>query len=78
MALEAHGVVVVGGTIEEAVINTIMLENAAMIQMITEAAGDPAPDFPADDIAQLKHDISRPDQFVVNFNYLVRRLERPR
>jgi L-ribulose-5-phosphate 4-epimerase len=76
--LKNHGVVVVGGTIEEAVINTIMLENAAMIQMITEAAGDPAPDFPADDIAQLKHDISRPDQFVVNFNYLVRRLERRR
>jgi L-fuculose-phosphate aldolase len=76
--LKNHGVVVVGGTVEEAVINTIMLENAAMIQMITEAAGDPAPDFPADDIAQLKQDISRPDQFVVNFNYLVRRLERPR
>ena len=76
--LKNHGVVVVGGTIEEAVINVIMLENAAMIQMITEAAGDPAPDFPADDIAQLKQDISRPDQFVVNFNYLVRRLERPR
>ena len=72
--LKNHGVVVVGGTIEEAVINTIMLENAAMIQMITEAAGDPAREFPADDIAQLKHDISRPDQFVVNFNYLVRRL----
>jgi L-fuculose-phosphate aldolase len=76
--LKNHGVVVVGGTIEEAVINTIMLENAAMVQMIAEAAGDPAPDFPAEDIARLKHDISRPDQFVVNFNYLVRRLERRR
>jgi L-fuculose-phosphate aldolase len=76
--LKNHGVAVVGGSIEEVVINVIMLENAAMIQMITEAAGDPAPDFPAADIAQLKHDISRPDQFVVNFNYLVRRLERRR
>jgi L-fuculose-phosphate aldolase len=47
-----------------------------MVQMITEAAGDPAPDFPREDIAQLKHDISRPDQFVVNFDYLVRRLNR--
>ena len=74
--LKNHGVAVVGGTIEEAVINTIMLENAAMIQMTSEAAGDPAPDFPADDVAQLAHDISRPDQFVVNFDYLVRRLER--
>jgi L-ribulose-5-phosphate 4-epimerase len=74
--LKNHGVAVAGGSIEEAVINTIMLENAAMVQMITEAAGDPAPDFPREDIAQLKHDISRPDQFVVNFNYLVRRLKR--
>ena len=74
--LKNHGVAVVGGSIEEAVINTIMLENAAMIQMITEAAGDPGPDFPPEDIAQLKHDISRPDQFVVNFEYLVRRLKR--
>jgi L-fuculose-phosphate aldolase len=47
-----------------------------MIQMITEAAGDPAPEFPREDIATLKHDISRPDQFVVNFDYLVRRLKR--
>jgi L-fuculose-phosphate aldolase len=73
--LKNHGVAVVGGSIEEAVLTTIMLENAAMVQMIAEAAGDPAPDFPADDIAKLKYDISRPDQFVVNFNYLVRRLK---
>jgi L-ribulose-5-phosphate 4-epimerase len=74
--LKNHGVAVVGGSIEEAVINAIMLENAAMIQMIAEAAGDPAPEFPREDIAQLKHDVSRPDQFIVNFDYLVRRLQR--
>jgi L-fuculose-phosphate aldolase len=74
--LKNHGVAVVGGSIEEAVINAIMLENAAMVQMITEAAGDPAPDFPAEDIARLRHDLSRPDQFIVNFDYLVRRLKR--
>jgi L-fuculose-phosphate aldolase len=74
--LKNHGVAVVGGSIEEAVINAIMLENAAMIQMMTEAAGDPAPEFSPDDIAQLKHDVSRPDQFIVNFDYLVRRLGR--
>lgn len=71
--LKNHGVVVAGATIEEVVISTIMLENAAMIQMITEAAGAPAPEFPLADIAKLKHDISRPEQFVVNFDYLVRR-----
>jgi L-fuculose-phosphate aldolase len=73
--LKNHGVAVVGGSIEEAVINAIMLENAAMIQMIAEAAGEPAPEFPREDIAQLKHDVSRPDQFIVNFDYLVRRLK---
>ena len=44
--------------------------------MIMEAAGDPAPEFPAKDIEQLKHDISRAEQFVVNFDYLVRRAKR--
>jgi L-fuculose-phosphate aldolase len=74
--LKNHGVVTVGGTIEEVVINTIMLENAAMIQMIAEAAGKTAPEFPEADIAQLQRDIGRPDQFIVNFDYLVRRVER--
>jgi len=74
--LKNHGVVVAGATIEEVVISTIMLENAAMIQMVTEAAGTPAPEFPLADIEKLKHDISRPEQFVVNFDYLVRRAKR--
>jgi len=74
--LKNHGVAVVGGSIEEAVINAIMLENAAMIQMIAEAAGTVAPEFPLADIEKLKHDISRPEQFVVNFDYLVRRAKR--
>jgi hypothetical protein len=58
------------------VIRTIMFENAAQIQMIMEAAGETAPPFPDADINQLKHDISRPDQFAVNFDYLVRRAKR--
>jgi L-fuculose-phosphate aldolase len=74
--LKNHGVVVAGATIEEVVISTIMLENAAMIQMITEAAGTPAPEFPLADIQKLKHDISRQEQFAVNFDYLVRRAKR--
>jgi L-fuculose-phosphate aldolase len=74
--LKNHGVVVAGATIEEVVIATIMLENAAMIQMIAEAAGPLAPEFPLADIEKLKHDISRPEQFKVNFDYLVRRAKR--
>ena len=71
--LKNHGVAVTGASIEETVVGTIMLENAAMIQMIAEAAGTPAPEFSASDIAQLQHEVSRPDQFIVNFDYLVRR-----
>jgi len=74
--LKNHGVVVASATIEEVVIRTIMLENAATIQMIVEAAGKAAPEFPRADIEKLKHDISRPEQFAINFDYLVRRVQR--
>ena len=74
--LKNHGVVAVGASIEEAVITVIMLENAAKIQLITAAAGDPGPEFPPADIAKLKQETSEPDQFVINFNYLVRRVNR--
>lgn len=74
--LKNHGVVVTGKDIAEAVIGTIMLENAAMVQMIAEAAGDPAPEFSRADIEKLKHDIGQPEQFRINFDYLVRRVKR--
>ena len=74
--LKNHGVVVTGATIAEAVIGTIMLENGAMVQLLAEAAGEVAPEFPRDDIEQLKHDISRPEQFQINFDYLARRVGR--
>jgi L-fuculose-phosphate aldolase len=74
--LKNHGIVVTGATIEEAVIGTIMLENGAMVQLLAEAAGDPAPEFPREDIEKLRHDISRIDQFKVNFDYLARRVKR--
>ena len=74
--LKNHGVAVVGASIEEAVINVIMLENAAQVQLIAEAAGDPGPELPRADIDKLKQEISQPEQFVINFNYLARRVER--
>ena len=61
---------------EEAVINVIMLENAAQVQMITEAAGDPGEEFPRADIEKLKQEVCQPEQFIVNFNYLARRVQR--
>ncbi len=74
--LKNHGVVVAAASIEEVVITAIMLENAAMVQLLVEAAGDPAPEFPVDDVAKLQYDNSRPEQFTLNFDYLARRLER--
>jgi L-fuculose-phosphate aldolase len=74
--LKNHGVVVTGATIAEAVIGTIMLENGAMVQLLAEAAGEVAPEFSRADIEKLKHDISRPEQFQINFDYLVRRVKR--
>ena len=53
-----------------------MLENAAMVQLVAEAAGEPAPEFPRADIDKLKNDIGRPEQFAINFEYLVRRVKR--
>ncbi len=74
--LKNHGVVVTGASIAEAVIGTIMLENGAMVQLLAEAAGEVAPEFPRADIEKLKHDISRPEQFQINFDYLARRVKR--
>ena len=47
-----------------------------MVQVLAEAAGDPAPEFPRADVEKLKSDISRPEQFAINFEYLVRRVKR--
>jgi ribulose-5-phosphate 4-epimerase/fuculose-1-phosphate aldolase len=74
--LKNHGVVVAAATIEETVISGLMLENAAKVQMIAEAAGDPAPEFPREDIEKLKSQLSKPDQFKINFDYLARRVLR--
>jgi ribulose-5-phosphate 4-epimerase/fuculose-1-phosphate aldolase len=76
--LKNHGVVVGGGTIEEAVVLTIMLENACRIQILAESTGVLAPEFPQEDVMTLYDKLSRPEQHVVNFNYLARRARRER
>jgi ribulose-5-phosphate 4-epimerase/fuculose-1-phosphate aldolase len=68
-----HGVAVVGASIEESVILAIMLDNAAKIQLLAEAAGGIGPMFDADYIARLHHNITRPDQYTINFEYLRRK-----
>jgi L-fuculose-phosphate aldolase len=74
--LKNHGVVVTGATVAETVIGTIMLENGAMVQLLAEAAGEVAPEFPRADIEKLKAIITQPEQFQINFDYLARRVKR--
>jgi len=74
--LKNHGVAVAGASIEETVISAIMLEIAARVQLIAEAAGEPAPEFPRADIDRLRAQISQPEQFRINFDYLARRVAR--
>jgi L-fuculose-phosphate aldolase len=76
--LKNHGVVAAGSNIEECVGVALMLETAAMIQMIAEAAGPTAPEFPREQILALQYNLTRPDQFEVNFDYLRRKAARRR
>jgi ribulose-5-phosphate 4-epimerase/fuculose-1-phosphate aldolase len=71
-----HGVAVVGATVEEATVLTIWLDNAAQIQLLAAAAGGPGPMFDAGSIQRLHDNITRPEQFTINFEYLRRRAQR--
>lgn len=68
-----HGVAVVGASVEESTILTIMLENACQIQLLADAAGASDELFGADDIARLHHNITRAEQYTINFEYLRRK-----
>lgn len=74
--LKNHGAVVTGRSLDEAVVLLVMLEDAAQIQLIAEAAGDIAPYFSDAQIADLREKLTQPDQFMVNFDYLVRHAKR--
>jgi L-ribulose-5-phosphate 4-epimerase len=71
--LRCHGLAMTGRSLEEAVVLSVMLEEAARIQLLAEAAGIDVPDFPPEDVARLRDNLLRPEQFVVNFNYLARK-----
>jgi L-fuculose-phosphate aldolase len=71
-----HGIAGTGRSIEEAVVTALMLEEAATIQLLADATGHAAAEFPADQITSLKQKLTRPDQFVVNFDYMLRKARR--
>jgi ribulose-5-phosphate 4-epimerase/fuculose-1-phosphate aldolase len=71
--LRCHGLAMTGRTLEEAVVLCVMLEEAARIQLLAEAAPGDVADFPAGDVMRLRDNLLSPEQFVVNFAYLGRR-----
>ena len=71
-----HGVAVVGATVDEATVLTILLENACQIQLLADAAGAAGPEFGADDIQRLHRNITAAEQYSINFDYLARRTRR--
>jgi L-fuculose-phosphate aldolase len=76
--MKNHGVAVVGASIEEATILTIMLDNACHIQLLAEAAGAIGEKLPPDVIKRLYGHITPPEQYVINFDYLDRKTSRAR
>jgi L-fuculose-phosphate aldolase len=71
-----HGVAVVGANIEESTILTIMLENACQIQLAAVAGGGIGTQFDASSIERLHFNITRAEQYTVNFEYLKRKAYR--
>lgn len=71
-----HGVAVVGASLEESTILTILLDNACQIQLLAAAAGGPGPVFDAESVQRLQHNITQPEQYTINFEYLRRRAHR--
>jgi L-fuculose-phosphate aldolase len=74
--MKSHGVAVTGLSLEEAVGRAIMLEAACMVQMVTLATGHIAPEFPPEEIKAIKLKIANPEQYKINFDYLVRKMKR--
>ncbi|HUY02032.1 MAG TPA: class II aldolase/adducin family protein [Rhodocyclaceae bacterium] len=71
-----HGVALVGATVEESTILAIMLDNACKIQLLAESAGGIGEVFGDECIKELHDDITRPEQYVINFEFLRRKVLR--
>jgi L-ribulose-5-phosphate 4-epimerase len=69
-----HGIVVGGTSVQETTITALMLEQAAMIQILAMATGKRAAEFSPEKVRALQKNLNRPDQHAVNFNYLLRLL----
>ena len=77
LLLRNHGIVTCGRTLEEAVYLAIVLENACWMQIVAESAGG-ARLVTSPEEARAKKRITRPENQINLFNYLVRRVARER
>ncbi len=76
--LRNHGVAVVGACLEESTVLALLLEEACRIQLLAQAGGGVGAMFDAESIGRLHRNITRPEQYTVNFDYLRRRVQRGR
>ena len=76
--LRNHGVAVVGASLEESTVLALLLEEACRIQLLAQAGGGVGAVFDAESIGKLHHNITRAEQYSVNFDYLRRRVHRNR
>ncbi len=74
--MKNHGVAIVGTSVEESTILAIMLDSACRIQLLAEAAGGIGEVFPPEVVRELHEDITRPEQYSINFEFLRRKVLR--
>jgi L-fuculose-phosphate aldolase len=75
--LRNHGIVIAGRTMEECIVLAITFENACELQLMVHNAGAAdAPEIPADQVESLHGKLKMPEQYEINFDYLVRRARR--
>ncbi len=71
-----HGVAVAGKSLAECTVRALLLENACQIQLLAQAGAGVGEVFAPEVIARLHHNLTRAEQFQINFDYLRRRSER--
>ncbi|HQT64808.1 MAG: aldolase [Acidocella sp. 20-57-95] len=71
--MRSHGLTMTGDCLAQAVVLSVMLQEACHIQLMASASGMDLWGFPSEDVARIKKNLLSHEQFVVNYDYLVRR-----
>lgn len=76
MLLKNHGLAIATASIEATVVVASVLDEACRVQLLVEAAGNALPEFPRADIESLRKKSDNAEQYVINFEYLRRKMRR--